>query len=93
MLAEGGLLSSPEVGANVGHLFSNVVGQEQGNTIVNYSGPSSFEALFPHGYNAHQTKVKKDIPSSFNMRIGMQRDENSNCISLIYSYLHSTKHV
>jgi hypothetical protein len=31
---EGGRLSSPEVGANVGHLFSNVVNQEQGNTIV-----------------------------------------------------------
>jgi hypothetical protein len=30
MLAEGGRLSSPEVGANVGHLFSNVVNQEQG---------------------------------------------------------------
>jgi hypothetical protein len=28
-------VSSPKVGANVGHLFSNVVIQEQGNTIVN----------------------------------------------------------
>jgi hypothetical protein len=60
-------VSSSEVGANVGHLFSNVVGQEQGNTIFNYYEPSSSEALSPHGYNAHQTKVKKDIPSSFNM--------------------------
>jgi hypothetical protein len=34
MLAEGGHLSSPEVGANVGHLFSNAANQEQGNTIV-----------------------------------------------------------
>jgi hypothetical protein len=51
----------------VAHLFSNVVGQEQDNTIVNYYGPSSSEALSPHGFNAHQTKVKKDIPSSFNM--------------------------
>jgi hypothetical protein len=25
-------VSSPEVGANIGHLFSNVVNQEQGNT-------------------------------------------------------------
>jgi hypothetical protein len=33
-VAEGGRLSSLEVGANVGHLFSNVVNQEQGNTIV-----------------------------------------------------------
>ena len=29
-------VSSLEVGANVGHLFSNVVNQEQGNTIVKY---------------------------------------------------------
>jgi hypothetical protein len=28
-------VSSPEVGANVGHLFSNSIDQEQGNTIVN----------------------------------------------------------
>jgi hypothetical protein len=67
MLAEVGRLNSPEVGANVDHLFSNAVDQEQGNTIVNYYGPSSSEALFPHGFNAHQTKVKKDIPSSFIM--------------------------
>jgi hypothetical protein len=29
-------VSSPEVGANVRYLFSNVVNQEQGNTIVKY---------------------------------------------------------
>jgi hypothetical protein len=58
-------VSSPEVGANVGHLFSNVVSEEQGNTIVNYNRPSSSEVLSPHGYNTHQTKVGKDIPSSF----------------------------
>jgi hypothetical protein len=58
-------VSSPEVGANVGHLFSNDVCQEQGNTIVNYNIPSSFEVLSPHGYNTHETKVEKDIPSSF----------------------------
>jgi hypothetical protein len=28
-------VSSSEVGANVGHLFSNATNQEQGNTIVN----------------------------------------------------------
>jgi hypothetical protein len=33
-VVEGGRLSSPEVGANVGLLFSNFVNQEQGNTIV-----------------------------------------------------------
>jgi hypothetical protein len=38
---------------SVGHLFLNVVDQEQGNTIVNYYGPSSSEALSSHGNNAH----------------------------------------
>jgi hypothetical protein len=38
---------------SVGHLFSNVVYQEQVNTIVSYYRPSSSEALSPHGYNAH----------------------------------------
>jgi hypothetical protein len=33
-VVEGGRPSSPEVGANVGHLFSSAVNQEQGNTIV-----------------------------------------------------------
>jgi hypothetical protein len=28
-------VSSPEVGANVGHLFSDAMNQEQGNTNVN----------------------------------------------------------
>jgi hypothetical protein len=51
----------------VGHLFSNVVDQEQGNTIVNYYGPSSSEALSSHGNNTHQMKVKKDLPSLFIM--------------------------
>jgi hypothetical protein len=32
-------VSSPEVGVNVCHLFSNVLSQEQGNTIVNCKGP------------------------------------------------------
>jgi hypothetical protein len=67
VLAEAGRSGSLEVGANVGHLFSNAVNQEQGNTIVNYYGPSSSEVLSPHGYNDHQTKVKKGIPSSFNI--------------------------
>jgi hypothetical protein len=29
------VISSPEVGANVGHLFSKATNQEQGNTKVN----------------------------------------------------------
>jgi hypothetical protein len=36
MLVEGGRLSLSEVGANVSHLFSNVVNQERGNITVNY---------------------------------------------------------
>jgi hypothetical protein len=51
MLAEGGRWSSTEVGANVVHLFSNAVNQEQGNTIVKGQVPSSSEALSPLGYN------------------------------------------
>jgi hypothetical protein len=51
----------------VGQLFSYDVYQEQGNKIVGYYRPSSTEALSSHGYNAHKTKVKKDIPSSSNM--------------------------
>jgi hypothetical protein len=63
MLVKGGRLSSPEVGANVGHLFSNVVNQEQDNTIVKDHGPLSSKVLFPLGYNNLQTKVMKDMPS------------------------------
>jgi hypothetical protein len=47
MLSKGVEVSSPVVGANVGHLFSNVVSQEQGNTIVKHKGSSSSEALSP----------------------------------------------
>jgi hypothetical protein len=39
--------------AGVVHLFSNAMDQEQGNTIVNYYGPSSSEILSLHEYNAH----------------------------------------
>jgi hypothetical protein len=33
---EGGHLSSPEVDANVGNLFSTTVNQKQGNTVVKH---------------------------------------------------------
>jgi hypothetical protein len=57
-------VSSPEVGANVGDLFSNAMSQEQGNTKnVKRQSPSFLEALFPLGYNDFRTKVMKDIPS------------------------------
>jgi hypothetical protein len=48
----------------VGHLFSNDVNQEQGDTFVNDKGPSSSEALFPLRFNGHRMKVMKDMPSS-----------------------------
>jgi hypothetical protein len=35
MLAEGGRVSSPEVGANVGHLFSKALDREHDNKDVN----------------------------------------------------------
>jgi hypothetical protein len=31
--------------------------------MVKYYGPSSFEALFPLGYNEFRTKIMNDIPS------------------------------
>jgi hypothetical protein len=92
-------VSSPEGGANVGHLFSNAINQEQCNTIVNGQRPSSFEALLPLGNNDLQTKVMKDTPSSFyhvNMNINKRVKEHRgmkiiNChISMIYLLLSST---
>jgi hypothetical protein len=48
----------------VGDLFAKAMNQEQGNIeIVKCYSPSSFEALFPSGYNGFQTKVMKVIPS------------------------------
>jgi hypothetical protein len=48
----------------VGDLFSNAMNQEQGNIeIVKCYNPSSFETLFPSGYNGFRTKVMKVIPS------------------------------
>jgi hypothetical protein len=47
---------------SVGHLFSNVVNQEQDNTIDKSQGPSSSEVLSPLGYNNLQTKVMEDMP-------------------------------
>jgi hypothetical protein len=44
-------------------LFSDAIREEQSNTFVNNYRPSSFEALFPLGYNVLPTKVKKGISS------------------------------
>jgi hypothetical protein len=64
------------MGTNVGHLFSNIVDQEQGNTIVKDQGPTSSEALSPLGYNDLQ-KVMKDVPSSC-IIIRVHRDSECN---------------
>jgi hypothetical protein len=37
--------------------------------MLNVNVPSSFEALFPLGYNDLQTKVMKDIPSSMEYKL------------------------
>ena len=65
--------------------------QEQGNTEnVNRLSPSSYEALFPLGYNDFRTKVVKDVPSS-KQHINEERNiwdikDNTN------SYLLSSTH-
>jgi hypothetical protein len=86
-------VSSLDVGANVGHSFSNVVSQEQGNTIVNCKGPSSSKALSPHGYNTRQTKVYKDIPSSLTSKHEIQRNKHDNSILIIRLFLCSVKYI
>jgi hypothetical protein len=73
----------------VGHLFSNTVNQEQGNTIVKGQGPSSFEALSTLGYNDLQTKVMKDMPSSF-MRIRVYK--NNECNSSAHTHMYLIMH-
>jgi hypothetical protein len=79
-------VSSPEVGANVGHLFTSVVNQEQGNIIVKDKEHSSSEALPPFGFNDHQTKVMKDMPSLCYKRIKIHKDKCDEYKSLIHSY-------
>jgi hypothetical protein len=90
MLPEGGRLNSPEVGANVGHLFSNAPNQEQGNTIVKDQGPSSSEALSPLGYNDLQTKVMKGMPSLFIIiRVHIDNECNPSVHSHMYFVMYT----
>jgi hypothetical protein len=59
-------VSSPEVGANVGGLFSNAINQEQGNTkMLSIKYPSSAEALSPRGFNELRTKDKVTKEKTF----------------------------
>jgi hypothetical protein len=56
---------SPEVGANVGDLFSNAMSQEQGNTEnINVKILHPSKHYFPLRDNDFRTKVVKDVPSS-----------------------------
>jgi hypothetical protein len=59
--------------------------QEQGNTIVKGQGPSSSETLSPLGYNDLQTKVMKDMPSSF-IIIRVHRD--NECSLSVHSHMY-----
>jgi hypothetical protein len=50
-------VSSPEVGANVGGLFSKAMNQEQDNTkMLSIKYPSSAETLSPQGFSELRTK-------------------------------------
>jgi hypothetical protein len=83
-------VSAPTMGANVGHLFSNAINQEQGNTIVNGQRHSSIETLFPLEYNDLQRKVMKDTPSSFyniNMNISNKMKEYRGMKIIFVIYL------
>jgi hypothetical protein len=57
-------MSSHEVGANVGDLFSNASAEEQGNTMLIVKDLHPLKVLSPLGYNDLRTKFMKDIPSS-----------------------------
>jgi hypothetical protein len=78
-------VSSPKVGANVGHLFSSTVNQEQGNMIVKDKIPSPSEALFPLGFNGHRMKVMKDMPYHFINKLGYM---NIDIMDTNYQYIH-----
>jgi hypothetical protein len=83
-------VNSPEVGANVGFLFSNVVSQKQGNTIVKGQGPSSSEALSPLGYNDLQMKVMRDMSSSFIIiRVHSDNEYSTSVHSHMYSIMYT----
>ena len=64
--------------------------------ILNDEGmscPSSNEHYTHEGIMLRKTTDKNDVPSSFNIWIRMHKNEDTNCILLTHSYLHSIKHV
>jgi hypothetical protein len=86
-------VSSPEVGANVGHLFSNVVGQEQGNTIV------IIKDLRPlkHYLLAYIMLVRRRSRNTYlhhiNTKIRMRGNKHDYYILIILLFLHSIKYI
>jgi hypothetical protein len=77
----------------VGLLFSNSVSQEQGNTIVNHQGPSSFEALSPGGIMLLRRRSRRTHLHHINTRIGIQMNKYKNHILIIHLFLISIKHI
>jgi hypothetical protein len=71
------------------HLFSNVVNQEQGNTIVKGQVPLSSEILSTLGYNDLQTKVMKDMLSLF-MKVIIHK--YNKCNPLIHTHMYFIMH-
>jgi hypothetical protein len=64
MLAEGGRLSSPEVGANVGSCSQMLYIKNKTTQLLIIRDLRPFKALSPFGYNDSQTKVVKGVPLS-----------------------------
>jgi hypothetical protein len=65
MLAEDGRMSSPEVGANVGPCSRMLYIKNKATRLLTIRDLRPSKHYFLLGYNDLQTKVMKDIPSSF----------------------------
>jgi hypothetical protein len=65
MLAEGGRMSSPEVGANVGPCSRMLHTKNKATQLLTIRDFRPSKHYIPWGYNDLQTKVMKGIPSSF----------------------------
>jgi hypothetical protein len=86
-------VSSPEVGANVGHLFSNAVSQKQGNTIVIIKDLRPSKHYFFAGIMLLRRRSRRTYLHHINTRIGMRRNKYDNYILIIHLFLHSIKHI
>jgi hypothetical protein len=86
-------VSSPEVGANVVHLFSNAVNEEQGNTIVNCKRPSSSKALSPMGIIFIRRRSRRTYLHHILNKHEIQRNKRDNNILIIHLFLYSLKNI